>query len=68
MTWQLDYLHSSLKNGHFVTQTWRNAKGKQFALAGISLAEYCKAKPLDKDAAEILAILNSSEVLGRMGL
>jgi len=62
ISWSVD------DSGKQVSQTWRNAQGKQFALAGISLAEYCKARPLDTDAAEILAILNSSGALGRMGL
>ena len=43
------------KNGKNVSQTWRHVDGRQFALSGISLEEFCKAYPLNTDAAEILA-------------
>ena len=43
------------KNGKNISQTWQHVDGRQFALSGISLEEYCKAWPLKTDAAEILA-------------
>ena len=43
------------KNGKSISQTWRHADGRQFALAGISLEDYCKHKPDDIAAREILA-------------
>ena len=43
------------KNGKNVSQTWRHVDGRQFALSGISLEEYCKHKPDDIAAREILA-------------
>ena len=43
------------KNGKNISQTWQHVDGRQFALSGISLDEYCKAWPLNTDAREILA-------------
>lgn len=42
------------KNGKNVSQTWQHTGGRQFALSGISLEEYCRNKPNDMDAKEIL--------------
>ena len=42
------------KNGKNVTQTWRHPDGRQFALSGISLEDYCKNRPTDANAREIL--------------
>ena len=43
------------KNGKNISQTWRHVDGRQFALSGISLEDYCKHKPDDISAREILA-------------
>ena len=43
------------KNGKNVSQTWRHPDGRQFALSGISLEDYCKRRPDDISAREILA-------------
>ena len=43
------------KNGKNVSQTWRHVDGRQFALSGISLEDYCKRRPDDISAREILS-------------
>lgn len=42
------------KNGKNVSQTWRHPDGRQFALSGISLEDYCKNRFIDANAIEIL--------------
>ena len=42
------------KNGKNISQTWQHTDGRQFALSGISLEEYCNRKPNDMNAKEIL--------------
>ena len=54
MTWSLVFYRIN-KDGRNITQTWVNDSGRQFALAGINLSAYCKAKPNDVYAQEILA-------------
>lgn len=51
--WMLVYYQVG-KNGKNVSQTWRHPDGRQFALSGISLEDYCKNKPDDTRAKEIL--------------
>ena len=51
--WMLIYYQVG-KNGKNVSQTWRHPDGRQFALSGISLEDYCKHKPDDISAREIL--------------
>lgn len=51
--WMLVYYQTG-KNGKNVSQTWRHTDGRQFALSGISLEEYCRNKPTDVNAKEIL--------------
>ena len=53
------------KNGKNVSQTWRHTDGRQFALSGISLEDYCKNRPTDANAREIL---EKSKSLGLWGL
>ena len=43
------------KNGKNTSQTWQHVDGRQFALSGISLEDYCKSRPDDISAREILA-------------
>lgn len=43
------------KNGKNISQTWQHVDGRQFALSGISLEDYCKHRPDDISAREILA-------------
>ena len=43
------------KNGKNITQAWLHTDGRQFALSGISLEDYCKRRPDDIAAREILA-------------
>ena len=54
MTWSLVFYRIN-KDGRNITQTWQHADGRQFALSGISLEDYCKHKPDDISAREILA-------------
>ena len=42
------------KNGKNVSQTWQHTCGRQFALSGISLEDYCRNNPTDVNAKEIL--------------
>ena len=42
------------KNGKNVSQTWQHTDGRQCALSGITLEDYCKNKPNDMNAKEIL--------------
>ena len=42
------------KNGKNISQTWQHTDGRQFALSGISLEEYCRNKPNDMNAKEII--------------
>ena len=51
--WMLIYYQVG-KNGKNVSQTWRHTDGRQFALSGITLEDYCKNKPNDMNAKEIL--------------
>ena len=62
--WMLAYYQVG-KNGRSVTQTWRHTDGRQFALSGITLEDYCKNKPNDMNAKEIL---DKSKSLALWGL
>jgi len=49
ISWSVD------DSGKQVSQTWKNTDGRQFALAGITLEEYCQRRGADANAREILA-------------
>ena len=54
MTWTLVFYRIN-KEGCNISQTWVNETGRQFALSGITLGDYCRAIPNDVYAQEILA-------------
>jgi hypothetical protein len=56
------------KNGKNVSQTWQHTCGRQFALSGISLEDYCKNRPDDVNAKEILEKSKSLGLLARLSL
>ena len=54
MTWTLVFYRIN-KEGRNISQTWINDSGRQFALSGITLGDYCRARQNDVYAKEILA-------------
>ena len=62
MTWTLVFYRIN-KEGRNISQTWVNDTGRQFALSGITLADYCRARQNDVYAKEILA---QAEKMGLM--
>ena len=56
------------KNGKNVSQTWQHPDGRQFALSGISLEDYCRNKPDDARAKEILEKSIELGIYWRLGL